>query len=305
MRRLVAAHAVLSLATLAPAASASSINSLTIDPSIVNNGASATGFLSMAFPDIAPTTVLLFSDHPEAAQVPASIVVPAGVQNTTFTITTTASVPQTPVQITASVDNVPRTANMIVNEAPPAGPTLSSVSLNPTSVTGGSNSTGKVSFTANMSQGAVVNLSSSNTAVATVPSSVTVSAGASTGTFNVATKSVTTQSTSTITATWFGITKTTTITVMPGAAPTADRVAIQKARCQPQTNGCLLQIEATSTNPNAILSVFNADSGNFLFTLTNNGGGRYSISKPTIFPPTHITVRSNFGGSASATVQVG
>ena len=102
----------------------------------------------MAFPDPAPTTVLLFSSDPSAAQVPASIVVPPFVQDVTFTITSTASAPFTGVQIMASVDNVPRVANMSVNPTPPRRPgSLNAVTLNPTTVTAGSNSTGTVSFT--------------------------------------------------------------------------------------------------------------------------------------------------------------
>src|SRR3954463_11374795 len=169
MRRLIV-PAVLCLGLALPGvAAASGLNGLTIQPSIVNNGASTTGFLQMAFPDPAPTTVLLFSSAPSEAQVPASIVVPAFAQDATFTITSTASAPFTPVQIMASVDNVPRTANMSVNPEPPAGGRLGAVSLNPTSVTGGSNSTGTVTFSASMFDGADVFLTSSNPAVATVP----------------------------------------------------------------------------------------------------------------------------------------
>src|SRR3954453_10802064 len=147
MRRLSSLAVLCAVLALPGAASASALNGLTISPSIVNNGASATGFLQMAFAAPAPTTVLLFSSAPSAAQVPASIVVPPFVQDVTFTITSTASAPFTPVQITAWGGNTPRTANMSVNPAPPAGPTLQAVSLSPTSVTGGSNSTGTVSFT--------------------------------------------------------------------------------------------------------------------------------------------------------------
>jgi hypothetical protein len=202
----------------------------------------------------------------------------------------------------ASVDNVPRTANMSVNPAPPAGGSLSAVSLNPTSVTGGSSSTGTVTFSASMFDGADVFLTSSNPAVATVPVETVVNANRSSGTFDVATKPVTAQTTVTITATWIGIVKSTVLTVKPGAPPAADKVAIKSARCQAKTNGCLLQIEATSSNPNAILSVYNGDGGGLLFTMTNNGGGRYSLTQPTISPPARITVKSNFGGSANATV---
>jgi hypothetical protein len=37
-----------------------------------------------------------------------------------------------------------------------------------------------------------------------------------------------------------------------------------------------------------------------MFTLTNNGGGRYSDQRGWVFNPESITVRSNFGGSATA-----
>jgi hypothetical protein len=302
MRRLSLLAVLCAVLAVPSAASASTLNGLTISPSIVNNGASATGDLQMAFPDPAPTTVRLFSSAPAAAQVPASIVVPPFVQEVFFTITSTASAPFTPVQITASVDNVPRVANMSVNPAPPAGGTLGAVSLNPTSVTAGANSSGTVSFTASMFDGADVFLTSSNPAVAQVPTDVVVNANTSSGTFNVSTKPVTTQTTVTITATWIGITKSTTLTVKPGAPPAADKVAIKSARCQAKVNGCLLQIEATSSNPNAILSVFNGDGGGFLFTMTNNGGGKYTLTQPTISSPARIIVKSNFGGSASATV---
>jgi hypothetical protein len=296
MRRLLSL-AVLSVLMLPGAASASDLNSFTIQPSIVNNGASTTGFLTMAFPDPAPTTVLLFSSDPSAAQVPASIVVPAFAQDATFTITSTASAPFTPVQISAWVGNTPRTANMSVNPAPPPGPTLKAVTLNPTSVVGGANSTGTVSFTGNMPQGANVFLTSSNPAVATVPSEMVVSAGKASGTFNVATKAVTAQTTATITATWIGKTASAVITVKPGAAPAADVVRVQKATWK----SGLLRIEATSTNPNAILSVYSR-AGNFMFNLTNNGGGKYSDQRGFIDRVTFISVRSNFGGRQDVNV---
>ena len=64
----------------------------------------------------------------------------------------------------------------------------------------------------------------------------------------------------------------------------------------------LLTIEATSTNPNAILSVYSA-AGNFMFDLTNKGGGRYADQRGFITNPVQISVRSNFGGSASTRLQ--
>jgi len=101
---------------------------------------------------------------------------------------------------------------------PPGSGTLSALALNPTSVNGGSSSTGTVTLSGPApSGGAVVNLSSSASA-ATVPSSVTVIAGYSTGTFTVNTSTVTASTPATITASYAGVTKTASLTVMPPAA---------------------------------------------------------------------------------------
>jgi hypothetical protein len=302
MRRvlhLVVAVSVLLLLALPGVASAGALNGLTITPSIVNNGASATGDLTLAFPDPSPTTVLLFSSDPNAAQVPASIVVPPFTTETFFTITTNAAAPFTPVQIMASVDNVPRTANMSVNPDPPPGPTLKSVSAVPTTIVGTANSTGTVTFTGAMTQGASVFLSSSNPAVASVPSETVVVQNRSSGTFNIATSRVTTATPVTITATWFGKKFSVNVTVTPGTPPPPDVVRITKAQWKQVGISGVLTVEATSTNPNAILSVF--IGGGFAFDLQNNGGGRYSaqfVWKQPAHPP--IQVRSNMGGSASS-----
>ncbi|HVQ19079.1 MAG TPA: hypothetical protein VMT27_08605 [Actinomycetes bacterium] len=64
----------------------------------------------------------------------------------------------------------------------------------------------------------------------------------------------------------------------------------------------MLTIEATGSNPNAILSVYSAQ-GNFLFDLTNKDGGRYADQRGFITNPQQISVRSNFGGSASAVLK--
>jgi hypothetical protein len=279
-----------------PAVAAGSIGALTINPDSVRGGASTTGTVSLAFPDPSPTVVRLFSSDPAAAQVPASFTIPAGQTSGTFTVTSSAAAPPTIVQITAATpDNGLRQYNISVNAATPAGPSLSSISFVPTSIVGGANATGTVRFTAPMTQGAVVQLASSQPAVARVPQETVVSANTSTSTFNLSTSTITTATTVTITATWFDVTRTATITVRPGTPPAADVVKITKATWK----SGLLTIEATSTNPNAILSVFSA-AGNFMFDLTNKGGGRFADQRGFVDNPVQISVRSNFGGSASA-----
>ncbi len=100
-------------------------------------------------------------------------------------------------------------------------PILLSVGVNPTSVNGGTSSSGTVTLSgAATAGGAVVSLSSSNSGVASVPSSVTVPAGSSTANFTVTTHSVTTSTVVTIYATYAGgATQQTTVTVNPAPAP--------------------------------------------------------------------------------------
>jgi hypothetical protein len=97
---------------------------------------------------------------------------------------------------------------------PPPASSLSAVSVSPTSVVGGTTAQGTITLTAGApSGGAVVALSSANTSVVSVPASVTVLAGASSATFSVNTSAVTTNTSVVITATYAGVSRTTTLTV--------------------------------------------------------------------------------------------
>jgi len=104
---------------------------------------------------------------------------------------------------------------------PPSGAAaLSGVSASPNPVVGGNPSTGTVTLTsAAPSGGAVVSLGSASSAV-TVPGNVSVSQGATSATFGIATSTVTSQTLATLSATYSGVTKTTTVTVNPAAADT-------------------------------------------------------------------------------------
>jgi len=271
------------------------ISALSVSPDNVSGGASSVGTVTLAFPDPAPTTALLFSSDSTVATVPSTVVIPAGSTAASFPVATNAAAPATIVQLTAAIGNVPRTANLSVNAATPPGPSLSAVSVTPNRVTGGSPATGTVTFSG-VTDGAIVQLSTSNPAIGQVPAQTIVNGGATSAAFAVTTSPVTTTASVTITALWTGISRTTTLTVAPGAPATADRVTITRARWKAR----LLTIEATSTNPTAILSVYLTATNGFMFELTNNGGGRYSDQRGMIFDPVRITVRSNLGGAATA-----
>jgi hypothetical protein len=98
---------------------------------------------------------------------------------------------------------------------------LASVAASPNAVVGGNASTGTVTLTAAAgASGAQVSLSSAGSAVS-VPASVAVAAGKVSATFAIATSAVVTQTLVTVSATYGGATKTTTVTVNPAASSTA------------------------------------------------------------------------------------
>src|SRR5712692_5854072 len=101
----------------------------------------------------------------------------------------------------------------------PGSPTLSSIAVNPTSVNGGSNSTGTVTLSGPAPSGGVVVYLSSSASAATVPASVSVATGATSATFTVSTSNVTASTSVTVTASYGGATKTASLTIMP--APSA------------------------------------------------------------------------------------
>ena len=93
---------------------------------------------------------------------------------------------------------------------------LRAVSVTPSSLVGGASSAmNRVYVSGEVTKNVVVALTSSNMAVATVPSSVTIDSGFSSHVFTIATRKVTTKQMVTITATLGGVTQTATLTVAP------------------------------------------------------------------------------------------
>src|SRR3990172_9331244 len=98
----------------------------------------------MTGPAPAGGATVTLSDNSWFVSVPPTITVAAGNTSATFTVTTTAVSATTSATISAVYGGAARTAVLTVT--PPAV-SLSSLSLNPTSVTGGSSSQGTVTMT--------------------------------------------------------------------------------------------------------------------------------------------------------------
>ena len=196
---------------------------------------------------------------------------------------------------------------------PPGSPTLSSVGLNSTSVTGGSSSTGTVTLSGPASSyGATVNLSSSATA-AIVPASVTVASGASSATFTVNTSSAVTASTPvTITASYAGVTKTASLTVVPAqVAPTLSSVTLNPTSVtggeQTSTGTVTLSGPALTGGAQVLLSSGNA-AASVPASVTVAAGASsatFTVSSSSVTASTPVNISASYAGvtkTASLTV---
>ena len=195
-----------------PPSGPAALSSVGVNPSSVVGGSPSTGTVNLT--NVAPAggALVTLQSLNAAATVPANVLVPAGSSSANFGITTTAVSVSTPVQINATYSGATKSTTLTVNPQPAAS--LSSLTLNPTSVSGGTPSTGTVTLTAAApSGGAVVVLKSSKTSAATVPSSVTVLAGKTSATFTVTTFNGKTNTSAVISATYLGVTKSATLTV--------------------------------------------------------------------------------------------
>ena len=285
--------------------------SVTANPSTVVSGNSTVITINLVAGAVAPGNGFTFSvssNNPGVLSVPSSVFMSAGTSSVSFNgnarnVTSSRSV-------TIRIENNQlgrREISVTVTPAPTTPPplTVSTLTLNPTSVVGGNNVTGTVILSATASTATVVNLAS-NSAQATVPASVTIAAGASSGTFIVGTASVTATTTATISATLNGVTRSATLTINPASAPppppSTDTVNITRAEFE--TSKSALRVEATSTSSSATLQVFVTSTGQLIGTLSNAGGGQYRGEFNVSTNPQSITVRSSLGGTATRTVTV-
>ena len=107
-----------------------------------------------------------------------------------------------------------------------AGVSLTSVTVNPSSVIGGTSVTGTITLNGAAPTGGVSVSLSSNNASATVPASVTVAAGSTTATFTVSTSAVTSSVSATLSASYNGASKTAALTITPSASVALSSVAV-------------------------------------------------------------------------------
>ena len=150
--------------------------------------------------------------------VPPTVSVPAGATSASFTATTFSAAFPTTAQLVATLGETTLFAALGVT--PSQSTTLTALSVSPTTVSGGSSSTGTVTLSAPAPAGGAIVTLSDNSAAASVPGSVTVSTGTSSRTFTVTTSAVSSQTAVTISGSFGGVTRNANLTVNP-ASPSA------------------------------------------------------------------------------------
>lgn len=169
-------------------------------------------------------------------------------------------------------------------------PTLATLAIAPTSVTGGTSAQGTVALSAPAGTGGeIVTISSANPAVVSVPSTVTVAAGATSATFVATTTTVSASTPVVLTGAAAGVSQTATLTVTPATAPPTPptvTLASLSLAFSSVTGG-------TSTSATATLSA-TAGTGGVVVTLSSTDSSVASV-------PGSVTVAA---GATSATFTV-
>jgi hypothetical protein len=180
------------------------IESLVLSPFIVHGGEPSTATVTLGGAAPAGGVTVALADDSGLTSVPASVMVSAGQRSADFTIATAASSGQTQVSyaaITATVGGGgfdfelgtgdSKTALLyIYPPRPPAGIWVSSLTLNPSTVTGGQSSTATIQL--NTATPATVHVYIYRCAYGPTgaPATVSIGAGRSTASFTIATASV-------------------------------------------------------------------------------------------------------------------
>ena len=196
--------------------------------------------------------------------------------------------------------------------ASPPPPGLGSIDINPTTIVGGNASSGTVVLSTGAPfGGAVINLSSSNPSVASVPATVTAAENSFVGLFTIATSPVAVNTTVTITASYNGTTRSGTLTVTPAGAPQGSLSML--AVTSPITGGSSAQGSVLLSAVAQIDSVVSLSSSNpsvasVPSTVTvpaANQVGVFNVSTSAVSTSTTVTITATFnGGTKTATLTV-
>ncbi len=278
-----------------------SLSELVVQPTVQGGTSEEVGVFLASSAGSSGVTVMLSSNN-AALVTPTSVKVPAGSSSYWYVQKTSGVNTSTPVKVTAKIGSSSVSASTTLTPA-----ALNSVSLSRTTVSAGTNSLGTVSLSGPAgSSGVVVNLSSGNSPVASVPASVTVTSGAATASFAVTTSGVNASTQVTLTATLNTTSKIAGITVNPASL---DLVTTPTS----VTGGSGANVTVKLTGPagpaGAVVSLSSSSSSCAVPATVNIPAGQSQVefTAPTkaVTSNTSATITGTYNGSiAEATLTV-
>lgn len=186
---------------------------------------------------------------------------------------------------------------------PPASASLSGLSLSPAAVVEGSTSTGTVTLTGPAPAGGlVVALSSGNTTAATVPESVTVAGGETSAAFTIQAGSTAGSSSSVITASADGVSRSATFTVNSGN-PTLSNLSLTPLSVvggSPSTGTVTLTAPATAGGVLVALSSGNTSVATVPASVTVGEGAStagFTVATSPVTASTSVLITASHGSA--------
>jgi hypothetical protein len=242
--------------------------------------------------------VTLSSSNTALVRVPANVTVPAGATSATFTATTSTVTSFSFADISASYAGATVSSRLFLSNA---SSTVSSLTVNPTSVVGPGSVTATVTLGGAVSCCVVVDLTSSDPALAQVPFSLSFSQGQSSATFTANVGSVSATKTATISASLNGTTRSATVTVNPSSGSKLSAVALNPASVgggNPSTGTVTLTAPAPAGGAAVTLSS-NKAAATVPASVTVAAGATaasFSVATTSVTAATAATISATYGG---------
>ena len=266
------------------------LGALFVNPGRIIGGASASGLILLNFNAGSGGATVALSSNIHSISVPATVTVPRGTSQATYTIKSSYVTSATTGTITATLLGATAHSSLTLE------PELSSLSVRPSSVPGGANATLVIALGANAPAGGwPVNVSSSNPGAASVSATVTVAAGTSYLQVPVTTTPQCTNMPVTLTASSGRSRLNTTLTVTPPPPSSLSFVSSVRGGT-PVTATVYVSNPACSSGISVTLQSSNRSVASVPATVTVAGGQRAAT-----FRITTLNVTTNTTVNISAT----
>jgi uncharacterized protein (TIGR03437 family) len=284
---------------------APSLSGLSLSPGTVYSGGAATGTVTLSSnAGFGGVSVALQSDN-ASLQVPETVTVPFAQTTASFTATSTAVNDSVVARVTASLDGVVKTAQVTLNP-------LLSLTLASDSVPGGSDTSARVTLSDPAPNGgANIQLGTSDLILATVPSSVTITAGQTSTQFTIQTTPPTVDRPVSITAAYRGVSQSKTLTVTSALQGVISKVEISPMTVRGGTSATGTVTLARAAGPGGLIVSLRSDTiaaagvDSFVTVPAGQASVTFVVRTSPVISPRVVTITATASGvSTTATFTV-